>query len=107
MFFRKPRSKLLQELEQISILYPKRIARLKGYIQTKNNQTEKLIVIIFKGFASCITHPTEADPDASILPSNAHLIEGEILEGPMNPLSEKILWEKIEPNKLKDKKYWQ
>jgi len=51
---------LLNKLEKISSFIPNRILKVEGFI-LKENQKEKLEIIIFKGFSSSTTHPIEID----------------------------------------------
>ena len=51
---------LLKNLEKISSLISNRILIVEGYI-LKENQKEKIEIIIFKGFSSSTTHPIEID----------------------------------------------
>ena len=47
---------LINNLENISSEIPNRILKLEGFI-LKENQKEKLEIVIFKGFSSSTTHP--------------------------------------------------
>ena len=49
---------LLDNLEKISSVIPNRVLKIDGYI-LKENQKEKIEIIIFKGFSSSTTHPIE------------------------------------------------
>ena len=49
---------LLNNLEKISSLIPNRILKVEGYI-LKENQTEQLEIIVFKGFSSSTTNQIE------------------------------------------------
>ena len=51
---------LLKNLEEISSLIPNRLLKVEGYVP-KENDIEKLEIIIFKGFSSSTTHPIEID----------------------------------------------
>ena len=57
---------LLNNLEKISSFIPNRILKLEGYI-LKENQKEKLEIIIFKGFSSSTTHPIEIDLEKKVI----------------------------------------
>ena len=56
---------LLKNLEKISSLISNRILIVEGYI-LKENQKEKLEIIIFKGFSSSTTHPIEIDLEKEV-----------------------------------------
>ena len=51
---------LINNLEKISSDIPNRILKLEGFI-LKENQTEKLEILIFRGYSSSTTHPIEID----------------------------------------------
>ncbi len=51
---------LIHNLEKISSMIPNRILKLEGFF-LKENQKEKLEIIIFKGFSSSTSHPIEID----------------------------------------------
>ena len=57
---------LINNLEKISSEIPKRILNLEGFI-LKENQKEKLEIIIFKGFSSSTTHPIEIDLEKKVI----------------------------------------
>ena len=95
---------ILKRLELISERKGKRLLRLKGYVNNKNK--DYLEIIIFKGFSSSITHPTEFDLSNSTLPNNAILEDGEILEAPMDPKNEVILIGPININQFLNEKNW-
>ena len=56
---------LLKNLEKISSLISNRILIVEGYI-LKENQKEKIEIIIFKGFSSSTTHPIEIDLEKEV-----------------------------------------
>ena len=53
---------LINNLEKISSEMPNRILKLEGFI-LKENQKEKLEIIIFRGYSSSTTHPIEIDSE--------------------------------------------
>ena len=57
---------LLNKLEKISSFIPNRILKVEGFF-LKNNNKEKLEIIIFKGFSSSTTHPIEIDLEKKVL----------------------------------------
>ena len=81
---------ILIKLEKISFNYPKRILRLQGTVK-KNSHKEALEILIFKGFSSCTTHPTESNHEISTLPLGAEIEFGELIEAPLNPCNEIII----------------
>ena len=57
---------LINNLEKISSEIPTRILKLEGFI-LKENQKEKLEILIFKGFSSSTTHPIEMDLEKKVI----------------------------------------
>ena len=56
----------INNLEKISSQVPSRVLKVEGSI-LKENQTEHLEIIIFKGFSSSTTHPIEIDLEKKVL----------------------------------------
>ena len=67
---------------------------------------EALEVLIFRGFSSCTTHPTDFDPDQSVLPEGAALETAELLRGPLNPQQEERLLGPLPAAALMDREVW-
>ena len=57
---------LINNLEKISSEIPNRILKVEGFI-LKENEKEKLEIIIFKGFSSSTTHPIEIDLEKKVI----------------------------------------
>jgi hypothetical protein len=76
---------LLGALEQLSRLRPDRVLRLRG------TRPEPFELVIFRGFSSSTTHPTDFDPDQPALPPEAVIQSAELLAGPLDPSSERLL----------------
>ena len=72
---------LLNNLEEISSLIPNRILKVEGFI-LKENQKEKLEIIIFKGFSSSTTHPIEIDLEKKLLNLDIYLQSLNFLKHP-------------------------
>ena len=53
---------LIDSLEKISSENPNRILKLEGFLR-KENQKEKVEIIIFRGYSSSTTHPIEIDSE--------------------------------------------
>ena len=53
---------LINNLEKISSEIPNRILKLEGFL-LKENQKERLEIIIFRGYSSSTTHPIEIDSE--------------------------------------------
>ena len=73
---------LLKNLEKISSLIPNRILKLEGYI-VKENQREKLEIIIFKGFSSSTTHPIETDLEKKVIEFTYVLTNFKLYKAPL------------------------
>ena len=82
---------LLPALEAISRDRPDRVLRLRGTVQCAEGVEEAMEVLIFRGFSSCTTHPTDFDPDRTVLPDGAVIQTAELLRGPLNPQREERL----------------
>ena len=57
---------LINSLEKISSEIPDRILKLEGFT-LKENQKERLEIIIFRGFSSSTTHPIEIDLEKKVI----------------------------------------
>jgi len=72
---------LLNNLEKISALVPNRILKLEGYI-IKENQKEKLEIIVFKGFSSSTTHQIEIDLEKKVLEFSYRITNFKLFKAP-------------------------
>lgn len=92
---------LLLELEELSRSRPDRVLRLRGTLTRQEASdpgedssagvtSEPFELLIFRGFSSLTTHPTDFDPDRPALPEGSRIDTAELLQGPLNP-SEPIL----------------
>ena len=97
---------LLPALEAISRDRPNRVLRLRGTVQSPEGAEEALEVLIFRGFSSCTTHPTDFDPDQSVLPDGAALETAELLRGPLNPQQEERLLGPLPPEQWIEADRW-
>ncbi len=84
-------SALLAQLELLSRDRPDRVLRLRGQLQGAGEAAEPFELVMFRGFSSSTTHPTAYDPDVSLLPAGARLVEAELLAAPLNPDAEQRL----------------
>ena len=78
--------KKLLELERISRSKPNRLLRLHGFCDK-----EIVELIVYKGFTSCTTHPTEYDLCSSPLPEKTILESADLLQGPIDNSKEVTL----------------
>ena len=97
---------LLPSLEALSRDSPDRVLRLLGTVQSAEGAEEALEVLIFRGFSSCTTHPTDFDPDRTVLPDGATLETAELLRGPLNLQREERLIGPLPPQQLIDADRW-
>ena len=73
---------LINNLEKISSEIPKRILKLEGFILKENNK-EKLEIIIFKGFRSSTTHPIEIDLEKKVIEITYILTNFKLYKAPL------------------------
>ncbi|MGC6482502.1 MAG: hypothetical protein ACON4T_02885 [Synechococcus sp.] len=96
----------LLALEAISRAYPDRVVRLVGSVRHDDGHDEALELLIYRGFSSCITHPTVFDPDQSVLPDGATIAHAFLLQGPLNPAAEQLLVGPVPVQQLLDPAAW-
>jgi hypothetical protein len=97
---------LLPALEALSRDRPDRVLRLRGTVQAAEGAQEALEVLIFRGFSSCTTHPTDFDPDRTVLPDGATIETAELLRSPLNPQQEERLIGPVPPEQLIEADRW-
>jgi hypothetical protein len=97
---------LLSALEALSRDRPDRVLRLRGTVQSAEGAQEALEILIFRGFSSCTTHPTDFDPDRTVLPDGATIETAELLRGPLNPQQEERLIGPVPPEQLIEADRW-
>ena len=83
---------LINSLEKISSEIPDRILKLEGLIQ-KENQKEKLEIIIFRGFSSSTTHPIEIDAEKKVIPLNYIIKNFKLYKAPLTETGENFIRE--------------
>ena len=98
--------KLVADLEELSQSRPDLLIRLTGILQVARNTQENLELLIFRGFSSSTTHPTSFDPNQSAVPNQTILDRGEILQSPLIPNHEKILFGPVKPSDLLKSDLW-
>ena len=57
---------LINSLQKISSEITDRVLKLEGFI-LKENQKEKLEILIFRGYSSSTTHPIEIDSEKKVI----------------------------------------
>ncbi len=83
-------AELLLQLEEISRSRADRVLRLRGSLPVDEGW-EPFELLIFRGFSSSVSHPTDFDPDQPLLPEAARIEQAELLQGPLNPQAEQCL----------------
>ena len=73
---------LINSLEKISSEIPDRILKLEGFI-LKENQKEKLEIIIFRGYSSSTTHPIEIDSEKKVITLSYIITNFKLYEAPL------------------------
>lgn len=83
---------LIPQLEQLSRQRPDRLLRLQGQrAATGSGASELFELLIYRGFSSSTTHPTDVDPDRPVLPEDLQLVAAELLAAPLDPSHERVL----------------
>ena len=96
---------LIQEIEKLSIQFPSRILKIKGYIIEKEKK-DFLEIIIYKGFSSSTTHPIEFNSEKKVLNLNCLFTSFQIFKAPLSDKRSQYLKEtKIYQEIFKDQ-FW-
>ena len=96
---------LLNNLEKISSLINNRVLKVEGYI-LKENQKEKLEIIIFKGFSSSTTHPIEIDLEKKVIESKYIITNFKLYKAPLTETKSNFIKENQNPVFFLNKKNW-
>ena len=83
---------LIDSLEKISAEIPDRILKLEGFIQ-KENQKEKLEIIIFRGYSSSTTHPIEIDSEKKVITLSYIITNFKLYKAPLTEIEENFIRE--------------
>ena len=83
---------LINNLEKISSENPDRILKLEGFI-LKENQKEKLEIIIFRGFSSSTTHPIEIDSEKKVITLSYTITNFKLYKAPLTQTEENFIRE--------------
>ena len=83
---------LIKNLEKISSRIPNRILKLEGLILRENNK-EKLEIIIFKGFSSSTTHPIEIELEKKVINSSYILTNFKLYKAPLTETKDNLIRE--------------
>ena len=98
-------SDLINNLEKISSEIPNRILKLEGFI-LKENQKEKLEILIFKGFSSSTTHPIEIDLEKKVLAFTYILTNFKLYKAPLTETESNFIRENQNSVFFLNKKNW-
>ena len=96
---------LLNNLEKISSSIPSRILKVEGYL-LKENQKEKLEIIIFKGFSSSTTHAIEIDIEKKVVEFNFIPTKFKLYKAPLTGNKDNFLKENQNPVFFLNNKNW-
>ena len=83
---------LINNLEKISSEIPNRILKLEGFI-LKENQKEKLEILIFKGCSSSTTHPIEIDLEKKFIAFTYLLTNFKLYRAPLTKTEDNLIRE--------------
>ena len=92
---------LIEALEQRSRQYPDRVVRLRGVLDDQPFE-----LLIFRGFSSSTTHPTDFDPDSTVLPDGIRLNSADLLKGPLKLVDTDLIAGPMEPAALLAQASW-
>ena len=83
---------LITDLEKISSRMPDRILKLVGYT-LKENQKEKLEILIFRGYSSSTTHPIEIDLEKKVIALTYIITNFKLYKAPLTEAEENFIRE--------------
>ena len=83
---------LIDSLEKISSEIPDRILKLEGFI-LKENQKEKLEILIFRGYSSSTTHPIEIDSEKKVITLSYIITNFKLYKAPLTEFEENFIRE--------------
>ena len=83
---------LIDNLEKISSQIPNRILKLEGLI-LKENQKEKLEILIFRGYSSSTTHPIEIDSEKKVITLSYTITNFKLYKAPLKETEENFIRE--------------
>ncbi|MEB3177287.1 MAG: hypothetical protein VKJ87_06805 [Synechococcus sp.] len=99
-------SDLLAQLEELSSRFPQRALRLRGTLPGEQGP-EPFELVLFRGFGSSLTHPTQFDPDHPLLPDGSELSGAELLQAPLIPGQEQVLVGPVPAAEFLEPQRWQ
>ena len=96
---------LINSLEKISSEMPDRILKVEGLI-LKENQKEKLEIIIFRGYSSSTTHPIEIDSEKKVITLSHIITNFKLYKAPLTETEENFIRENQNSVFFLNKKNW-
>ena len=96
---------LISNLEIISLNFPNKLLKLKGYV-LRDNKKEYLEIIIYKGFSSSTTHPIEIDSEKKVIDLDYNFTKCELYKSPLLKELNKPIRENLNSLFFLDKKNW-
>jgi len=81
---------LINSLEKISSEMPDRVLKLEGFI-LKENQKEKLEILIFRGYSSSTTHPIEIDSEKKVITFSYTITNFKLYKSPLTETEENFI----------------
>jgi len=96
---------LINNLEKISSEIPNRILKLEGFI-LKENHKEQLEILIFKGFSSSTTHPTEIDLEKRVIEFTYVITNFKLYKAPLTEKKDNFIRENENKVFFLNKKNW-
>ena len=96
---------LLQPLEKVSIKFPNRILKIKGYV-LEPHKKELLEILIYKGFSSSTTHAIEFDSEKETLNKNYFFNLYQLFQAPLSKAKQKLIKESILYKEVSREKFW-
>ena len=100
-----PEIDLINHLEKISSEIPNRILKLEGFI-LKENQKEKLEIIIFRGYSSSTTHPIEIDSEKKVITLSYSITNFKLYKAPLTETEGNFIRENQNSVFFLDQKNW-
>ena len=83
---------LINSLEKLSSEIPDRILKLEGFI-LKENQKEKLEILIYRGFSSSTTHPIEIDLEKKVIEFQYVITNFKLYKAPLTETEDNFIRE--------------
>ena len=96
---------LINSLEKISSEIPNRILKLEGFLR-KENQKEKVEIIIFRGYSSSTTHPIEIDSEKKVIALTYRITNFKLYKAPLTGTEENFIRENQNSFFFLNKKNW-